>query len=811
MRSLSNSDFSHLIKNNYIEKNNFKISKSQSNYNCLNTEFQDSFPIFSSLVKKNTKSPNFQTNFKNKRSLYSTINTSKSNHNLKTKFMLKICNGTFYPRIFKSKKYFNEIRNILPPLATNSNFSSPDSEYQESISNFNEIYQNKGTELEKNIERINEGKIDNLFTYNIIKNNGINKKEFNYIKNIIKKNKKNNFLVNFKGNEKYHSPTNSLMTLKVNKSLIDKMTYNLCNYQYQAYAAKINNHQKNKIRIFMMPKPVVKGIKYHMNFDFKINKEQNTKDKKATKKPLTIHKALIDKLNKKINDGDIVDTMNYYDKKNDISNINNLGSQENEELEDNKTIKSTILRNTLIGEIKTYYCKYITQSNSSNPNSRMESTLTPYYDSLFLYGGVQTHETSDLWLFHIDNKRYVWEKKDIKNENTINQRSGHTTVLYNDCLYIYGGNLNIKKLKNPLEDILIYNIKSNTLKGNQFKNEKNMFSQKYLYIPLRRNHIAHVIGWNMIVYGGIDVIKEYSKDNFINIFNNNNLVKYGDMKQEQKAENFKNFVLGDFMALDLNTLRWMNLSNIMYKIKGHKKLKKLVNGIPRVYHSSCLVLTQEHIRKIEKLNIYKSLAKLEEEEVNDNIGKGNFEIKYEGIYIFGGMDENLLESNSLFILHCFRNPLIFFEPKMKGTPPSPRCMASMSFNEILNFIAIYGGKDSKQVFGDLFILDIMNFQWFHIELFGTKVEKGRMGHSSEIIKDKLFIFGGCDENNIYMPAKVMIIELDLLRNKKLGKIYDFASYSLLQNPKDKTAKNVVELLNIGAELPKDIYPLLKLD
>ena len=148
---------------------------------------------------------------------------------------------------------------------------------------------------------------------------------------------------------------------------------------------------------------------------------------------------------------------------------------------------------------------------------------------------------------------------------------------------------------------------------------------------------------------------------------------------------------------------------------------------------------------------------------------------------------------------------------MNGTPPSPRCMASMSFNEILNFIAIYGGKDSKQVFGDLFILDIMNFQWFHIELFGTKVEKGRMGHSSEIIKDKLFIFGGCDENNIYMPAKVMIIELDLLRNKKLGKIYDYASYSLLQNPKDKIAKNVVELLNIGAELPKDIYPLLKLD
>ena len=138
-------------------------------------------------------------------------------------------------------------------------------------------------------------------------------------------------------------------------------------------------------------------------------------------------------------------------------------------------------------------------------------------------------------------------------------------------------------------------------------------------------------------------------------------------------------------------------------------------------------------------------------------------------------------------------------------------MASMNFNNILNFITIYGGKDSRQVFGDLFILDIMNFQWFQIELFGTKIEKGRVGHCSEIINDKLFIFGGCDENNKYLSAKVIVIELDLLRNKKLGKIYEYANFSLMQNPKDRTAKNILELLSIGAELPKDIYPLLKMD
>ena len=39
----------------------------------------------------------------------------------------------------------------------------------------------------------------------------------------------------------------------------------------------------------------------------------------------------------------------------------------------------------------------------------------------------------------------------------------------------------------------------------------------------------------------------------------------------------------------------------------------------------------------------------------------------------------------------------------------------------------------------------------------------------------MYIFGGCDENNKYPSAKVLCIELDLLRNKKLSKIFDFAN------------------------------------
>ena len=63
----------------------------------------------------------------------------------------------------------------------------------------------------------------------------------------------------------------------------------------------------------------------------------------------------------------------------------------------------------------------------------------------------------------------------------------------------------------------------------------------------------------------------------------------------------------------------------------------------------------------------------------------------------------------------------------------------------------------------------MNFQWFQIELFGPKIEQGRVGHCSQIINDKLFIFGGCDEDNKYPVAKILCIELDILKNRNTSK------------------------------------------
>ena len=62
-----------------------------------------------------------------------------------------------------------------------------------------------------------------------------------------------------------------------------------------------------------------------------------------------------------------------------------------------------------------------------------------------------------------------------------------------------------------------------------------------------------------------------------------------------------------------------------------------------------------------------------------NKNKHVFDPKYEGIYMFGGLDENLKPTNSLYIIHIFKNPLVLFEPNCKGNPPSPRFSSTLNY------------------------------------------------------------------------------------------------------------------------------------
>ena len=728
----------------------------------------------------------------------------------------------FYPKFYKDKDFIREIYNRLPYLQVKNNFNSEKSEinkneidnnevkeiiiteYTSSVKKFNDIYKNNGEELNnelKNKEEIDESALD------FMKSNAVNSKENSYISSIIK-NKRKNYSVEF-NNENYLSPKNSLMTLKINNQLINSIKESAFKYQYNLYSEKINENQLNKLKLLIMPKINIKLTKF--NFENINDKSSSNKGilesfrKKSYFKKFNIIKSI---KNKKQNENN---------KENKKDNIENKPNEENNFIE-STTIDSINKRNTLLQEVKSYFCKYL-KGNVTIPCSRFGATFTKYKSKLYLFGGATSYEDNDLWTLEIKSKKPIWKKINYKKELDIplNPRYGHSCVFFDNNLYIFGGNINLKSLKYSKEDILIYNIKSNTLKIGSFNKERASLTSRSIYVPQRRNHISHVIGCNMIVHGGIDITKEYLKinqiyipiDGEIRINTENNI-----------AKNNESFVLNDWMMLDLITMKWSLMNNIKYKLSDKKSMKnaKLKGGVYRVYHSSCLVLSFDSIMKGNRINIYRNNNNIKydiidkSKDITSNAydfekeGKYKFDINYEGIYIFGGLDENLKETNNLFILHCFQNPLIFFEPQIKGIPPEKRAMASINFNKDLNIITLFGGRDTFKVYNDLFILDIMNFEWIKINLFGPENICKRFEHCSGILNENLFIFGGCDENNKYPQAKTFCIELDILKNKYISKMYNFARSSIKQDPKNEEIKSILKLIREGNDIPKTIFP-----
>ena len=186
-----------------------------------------------------------------------------------------------------------------------------------------------------------------------------------------------------------------------------------------------------------------------------------------------------------------------------------------------------------------------------------------------------------------------------------------------------------------LADVDIYNIDTNKWTSGQLNTS--------IFLKLRRNHVACLVGQQMFIHGGLDEFGEYLDDAYLlNLSNNSNS-------------------------------RWFKANIISYNI------------LPKLgYHSCCLVVPKE-IQKNPKFTIYK----LPEITINTI----NTQIREKGIYVFGGKRSDLKDpSNKLWVLKVGRKPLEWSEIKAKGKPPCPRYLCSMNYYEEGNFIIIHGGK-----------------------------------------------------------------------------------------------------------------------
>ena len=457
--------------------------------------------------------------------------------------------------------------------------------------------------------------------------------------------------------KQYPNPYKSLAVIKHNSFIFDEINKNFLNRQGDLFKQKILNIKKynNKYKV-KMPKIHISNF---------------------TRIPFEIP---------------LVDLTEDKDKKG-LQTFKNISKKQNE------------------GTLQLY--AYYRYPNRNFPEGREQFSIFFYNNNrIYICGGL-TVKMGIMPIWYLNMDKLEWNKVPQK-ENT-NNRFGHTSIIYQNKIYFYGGRAKIDKA--------LYYCGLEIFSLNEGIYYKPMLS-KLNSPPLRRNHIAILIDEQIFIHGGV-------------------------------SEN--NEILSDCHLLNLNPLKWL-------KVSINRRTPN-----PKLYgHTGCVVVPKQYLIN-HKFNIY----------AYPDLEVVNCRIKKKGLYVFGGKSkEEGGISNKLWILTIGQKLLEWNLAETKGIPPRPRYNHSMSFYERGNFLIIHGGRNDLMsdtiAFDDTFVLDLEFFEWFKVELF-SQFDKfkvlSRCGHQSSIYGNKLIIFGGMNNNN-YIGSTLFIVNLDFTYNNQQRSIQE---------------------------------------
>jgi hypothetical protein len=383
-----------------------------------------------------------------------------------------------------------------------------------------------------------------------------------------------------------------------------------------------------------------------------------------------------------------------YDELQFIESLNeNSGPEIKKHLNEKLFDKSLLFKRNRLYVLKNYY-RY---PNKNFPGSLSEFSITQDKGESILFGGHNSGKNPKIWKFN--SSELSWDV--IKSEdNLVYSRYGHTSVLKNGNLYVYGG---VYTQFKAFANIEIFNFETK-------KWTSPIFNTKYI-VSLRKNHIACSV-WNcMFIQGGIDEEGEY---------------------------------LNDCYLLNYQPLQW--------KIPSIKKSNVKIPCL--AYHSSCLVIPTE-FREDPSFTIYKRIPEVKLKTIN---------IKELGLYIFGGkMTKTGSLNKDLYVLKIGGRELEWIKLNTFGVPPPKRYGASMSYYETGNLLIIHGGRHNAKynfAYNDTYILDLYSLNWMKVDYFDkNKKPAKRFFHQSFVDNNFFYVFGGMNESN-YLGSEMFILDLD---------------------------------------------------
>lgn len=150
----------------------------------------------------------------------------------------------------------------------------------------------------------------------------------------------------------------------------------------------------------------------------------------------------------------------------------------------------------------------------------------------------------------------------------------------------------------------------------------------------------------------------------------------------------------------------------------------------------------------------------------------------EGVYIFGGRDCKGRESNLLWKLKIFANPIQTEAVQTKGRAPTPRSGHSLQYLSIARLLVVFGGfseheKNSKRggFLNDLFVLSISKLSWLEVRMgkYSPEPRASFCSFTNGILEanqgPRILIFGGINNSN-FLPSSLDYFEIEELGANK---------------------------------------------
>ena len=411
-------------------------------------------------------------------------------------------------------------------------------------------------------------------------------------------------------------------------------------------------------------------------------------------------------------------------------------------------------------------------------------------NSLIIYGGASGKELNrHIYSFDVQNKEIKNLTQDLDEENTPPPRQDHAAVMYNKCLYIYGG---LGKDNKILDDMWKYDFGSNTwtqIKTEAQQNKENKKKQKQLEREAnkentdntnintefeeeefddddedeikdirpkgRTGHSMVVIGDTFYIFGGkTGLIKESNEIwKFLPEQNDYECVHEVLLEQFTKEELSK---ISAENKKDEKKFRWLTRSDIEKRtnpsFNSYKSEAELEKEKERKKNKNKNIEKQNQQIKMVKLDKNKKVKKTEKK--GDKSNNKDIEGKY--------ADQVLCRPNVLKM----RKTLIFTSnpdkikeglntlskdekgkmkeniQTIKGEIPEPRDGQSVCVDGTNMYI--FGGDRFKYPFNDLFVLDTVQLPLLPIkenkrlkkEKEKAKEEKQKLLQKQEEIKEE---------------------------------------------------------------------------